>query len=69
MKSVKYITNEKGERDGIFIDLKSLRRQIKKKDELIELFEDIEDIVAIELSKNEKSVPYNQVRKQLLKRK
>lgn len=69
MKDLKYITNTKGERDGIFIDLKALRKRKMKSDDLVELFEDIEDMVAVELSKNEKSVSYAAARKEIFGRK
>ncbi len=69
MAALKYITNAKGERDGIFIDLKNLRKKIKKRSELVELFENLEDMVAVELSKNEKSVSYETARKEIFGRK
>jgi uncharacterized protein Veg len=69
MKDLKYITNDKDEREGIFIDLKALRKRKMKKNDLVKLFEDMEDMVAIELSKNEKSVSYENARKEFFGRK
>ena len=67
MDAIKFMTDAKGANTGIWIDLTAMKKSGKKK--LAELMEEIEDIVAIELSKGEKSVPYNEARKQIFGRK
>jgi hypothetical protein len=52
----------------LFIDLEAIRKLVKGKKDIIELMEDIEDIVAVELSKGEKSIPYEEARKQIFKK-
>ena len=68
METIKYITDSKGKHSGLFIDLDAARKTFKRKKDLVELMEDIEDIVAVELSKGEKSIPYEEARKQLFKK-
>ncbi len=68
MESIKYITDSKGKHSGLLIDLEIVRKIFKRKKDLIELMEDIEDIVAVELSKGEKSIPYDEARKQIFKK-
>jgi hypothetical protein len=68
MESIKYITDSKGVHSGLLIDLDIVRKVFKKKKDLVELMEDIEDIVAVELSKGEKSVPYEEARKQIFRK-
>jgi hypothetical protein len=68
METIKYITDSKGKHSGLLIDLDVVRKVFKKKKDLIELMEDIEDIVAVELSKGEKSIPYEEARKQIFKK-
>jgi hypothetical protein len=68
METIKYITDSKGKHSGLLIDLDVVRKVFKKKKDLIELMEDIEDIVAVELSKGEKSIPYEEARKQVFKK-
>ncbi|MBX3164355.1 MAG: hypothetical protein KF900_07735 [Bacteroidetes bacterium] len=65
METIKYITDVKGNHSGLLIDFDVAKKSLKKKDDLVALLEDIEDIVAIELSKNEKSVSYEEARKQI----
>jgi len=69
MDAIKYMTDAKGANTGIWIDLTVMKKSGKKKKELAELMEEIEDIVAIELSKGEKSVPYGEARKRIFGRK
>jgi hypothetical protein len=68
METIKYITDSKGKHSGLLIDLEVVRKVFKKRKDLIELMEDIEDIVAVELSKGEKSIPYEEARKQIFKK-
>lgn len=69
MESIKYITDSKGKHSGLVIDLNVVRKTLRKKKDLIELMEDIEDIVAVELSKDEKSVSYEEARKRVFGKK
>ena len=68
METIKYITDSKGKHSGLLIDLEVVRKVFKKRKDLIELMEDIEDIVAVELSKGEKAIPYEEARKQIFKK-
>jgi hypothetical protein len=68
MESIKYITDSKGKHSGLLIDLEVVRKNLKGKKDLVELMEDIEDIVAVELSKGEKSIPYDEARKQIFRK-
>ena len=65
METIRYITNSKGKHSGLVIDFAAAKKGLKKKKDLIALMEDIEDIVAVELSKNEKSLSYEEARKQI----
>ncbi len=69
MNAIKLMTDAKGASTGIWIDLALMKKSVKKKKEITELLEEIEDIVAIELSKGEKSVPYGEARKRIFGRK
>ena len=68
MDALRYITNAKGERDGILIDLKSIRKKRKSENALNELLEDLEDIVVAEVRKNDKRVSYEEARKQIFRK-
>lgn len=50
MAAISYVTNENGERTALLIDISGLRKDGK---DVTELIEDLEDILAIELSKKE----------------
>jgi hypothetical protein len=65
MDTIKFITNAKGERDGILIDLKTLRSKKKGENALNELLEDLEDVIVAETRKNDKRIPYEEARKQI----
>lgn len=69
METIRYITNSKGKTSGLLIDLDSARKMMKKNNNIVALLEDIEDIVAIELSKDEKSIPYSEARKKIFSKK
>jgi mRNA interferase RelE/StbE len=58
METIRYITNSKGKHSGLVIDFDVAKKILKKKKDLIELMEDIEDIVAVELSKGESKKVY-----------
>ena len=62
MKGLNFVTNDKGERIALMIDLKS-KSYIGK--DYIEYLEELEDIIDIELRKNEESIPMEEVGKLL----
>ena len=63
MKGVNYITNDKGEKIALQIELKT------KQEVTIEYLEEIEDIIAVELLMNEKAVDYRSTVEEILKAK
>jgi len=63
MKGVNYITDDSGEKIALQIDLQS------KGETTLEYLEEIEDIIAVELLKNDKAVDYNLAMEELLKAK
>ncbi len=66
MTGVNYITNDNGEKTALFIDLVQLRKTKTLKNELIEFLDDLEDMIAVELSIGEKGRPYSDVRNEIL---
>ena len=62
MKGVSYLTDEVGQKKAVVIDLDLL----KHRENLADILEDIEDAVAIETRKDEKSVDWEAARKDLL---
>jgi hypothetical protein len=66
MEAIRYITDSKGLHSGLVIDFDIAKKKVKKNKDLIALMEDIEDIIAVELSKNEKTIPYQEARKAIL---
>jgi hypothetical protein len=65
MESIKYIIDSKGRHSGLILDLSIIRKTLRKKKDLVELIENIEDIVAVALRRNEKSVSFEKVQKQI----
>ena len=65
MKAIRYITDSKGLHSGLVIDFDIAKKTMKKSKDLIALMEDIEDIVAVELSKSEKTRTYQEARKEI----
>ena len=68
MQHIKYISDSKGKRVGVVIDFEIGRKTLKGKKALEELMENIQDILAVELSKGEKSLPYGEARKQIFRK-
>jgi len=62
MKGISYLTDEVGQKKAVVIDLDLL----KHRENLADIFEDIEDAVAIETRKDEESVDWEAARKDLL---
>jgi hypothetical protein len=69
METIRYITDAKGNHSGLLIDFDAAKKRLKKKNDIVSLLEDIEDIVAVELSKTEKSLSYEEARKQIFVKK
>ena len=62
MEGINYVTDDKGRKIALMIDLKNIK---KYTDEDIE---DIEDLISIELRKNNPKIDYRKIRKQLIKK-
>jgi hypothetical protein len=65
MEPIRYITDVKGNHSGLLIDFDVAKKTMKKQDDIVAMLEDIEDIVAMELGKNEKSFSYEEARQQI----
>ena len=59
MEAISYLSNQVGKNKGLLIDFEALQNKRKSGESLKE----IEDILALELSKFEESRPYEEVRK------
>ena len=53
MTGINFVTNDKGEKTALLIDLAQLKHEGKSETDVIEFMEDLEDILAIELSKHD----------------
>lgn len=53
MTGINFIMNDKGEKTALLIDFERLKQEGKTENDVMEFMEDLEDILAIELSKNE----------------
>ena len=68
MTGVNYVTNDKGEHTALLIDLMQLRKTENTQTDINEFLEDLDDIIAVELSKGDTGRPYEEVRKEILNR-
>jgi hypothetical protein len=66
MTGVNYVTNDKGEHTALLIDLTQLRGIENTESDINEFLEDLDDIIAVELSKGDTGRPYEEVRKEIL---
>ena len=66
MTGINYVTNDKGEKTAIQIDLAQLRNTETSGIDLNEFLEELDDIIAVELSKGQPGRPYDDVRKEIL---
>jgi hypothetical protein len=66
MNGVNYVTNDKGEKTALLIDLTRLRNTENAKMDLTEFLEDLDDMIAAELTIGQKGRPYQDVRKDIL---
>ncbi len=53
MTGINFVLNDKGERTALLIDFAHLKQEGKTDVDVMEFIEDLEDILAVELSKNE----------------
>ena len=53
MTGINFVTNDKGERTALLIDFAQLKQEGKTENDVMEFIEDLEDILAVELSKTE----------------
>ena len=53
MIGINFVMNDKGEKTGLLIDLVQLKHDGKTETDVMEFIEDIEDVLAIELSNSE----------------
>lgn len=65
MEAISYLSNQVGKNKGLLIDFEALQNKRKAGESFEEILEEIEDILALELSKFEESRPYEEVRKEL----
>lgn len=66
MTGINYITNEKGEKTALLIDLVELKDAHTAEMDVTQILEDLDDMIAAELSKGQKGRPYDDVRKEIL---
>ena len=65
MTGINYVTNDKGEKTALLIDLAQLRKTDTEND-LITFLEDFDDTIAAELSKGQVGRSYEEVRNEML---
>jgi len=53
MTGINYVLDEHGEKTALLIDLQKLRQTGSNEKDVMEFIEDIEDVLAVELSKTE----------------
>jgi hypothetical protein len=68
MTGVSYVTNDKGEKTALLIDLIQLRKEDTAENDLDEFLEELDNIIVLELSRGQNGRPYEDVRKEILKR-
>jgi len=67
MTGINYLTNEKGEKTALLIDLVELKNNTTSETDINELLEDLDDMIAAELSKAQTGRSYEDVRRDILK--
>jgi hypothetical protein len=69
MTGVNFVTNDQGEKTALLIDLLQLKKSENTgTSDLGTFLDDLDDIIAAELSKGQKGRPYEEVRKEILNR-
>ncbi len=53
MTGMNFVMNDKGEKTALLIDFAQLKQEGKTENDIMEFMEDLEDILAVELSKKE----------------
>ena len=53
MTGINFVMNDKGEKTALLIDFAQLKQEGKTERDVMEFVEDLEDILAVELSKTE----------------
>ena len=53
MTGMNFVMNDKGEKTALLIDFAQLKHEGKTENDIMEFMEDLEDILAVELSKKE----------------
>ena len=66
MTGINYVTNDKGEKTALLIDLTQLRDSDATENDLLTFLEDLDDTIAAELSKGQTGRPYEDVRNEIL---
>ena len=67
MTGINYVTNDQGEKTALLIDLAQLRKTETSETDLASFLEDLDDMIAAELSKGQGGRSYDEVRKEILK--
>lgn len=67
MTGINYITNDKSEKTALLIDLVELKDAQMHGADITQILEDLDDMIAAELSKNQVGRPYEDVRNEILK--
>lgn len=66
MEAINYLTDAEGRKKAIVIDLDEMRRSGQTGHEVVMyLQEELEDLLDIELTKNEETIPWETVKQQL----
>ena len=68
MDSISIVTDSKGRKTGLFIDMKALRKSRKtgrSVTDYIEMLEDVEDIIDVQLAASEPSEDWEVVKQRL----
>ena len=52
MTGINFVMNDKGEKTALLIDIAQLRQEGKTESDVMDFMEDLEDILAVELSRN-----------------
>ena len=66
MVGVNYVTNDEGEKTAILIDLVQLKKADNTSGGITTFMEDLDDLIAAELSKGQTGRPYSEVRKEII---
>lgn len=66
MEAINYLTDAKGRKKAVVIDLEELKRSGQTgHDAFLYLQEELEDLIDLELTKNEETIPWETVKQQL----